>query len=126
MSAFTLRDAGPADIPAITAIYRHAVLHGTATFEVTPPDEAEMATRMQTLLTQGYPYIVAVSAAGEVVAYAYAGPFRTRPAYRWSVEDSIYIDPGHHGKGIGRALLTRLLELCTEKGFRQMLSLIHI
>ena len=59
MSAFTLRDAGPADIPAITAIYRHAVLHGTATFEVTPPDEAEMATRMQTLLTQGYPYIVA-------------------------------------------------------------------
>ncbi|SHJ03192.1 phosphinothricin acetyltransferase [Aureimonas altamirensis DSM 21988] len=124
MSAFTLRDAGPADIPAITAIYRHAVLHGTATFEVTPPDEAEMATRMQTLLTQGYPYIVAVSAAGEVVAYAYAGPFRTRPAYRWSVEDSIYIDPGHHGKGIGRALLTRLLELCTEKGFRQMIAVI--
>ncbi|WP_062226900.1 GNAT family N-acetyltransferase [Aureimonas frigidaquae] len=124
MSAFTLRDAQAADIAAITDIYRHAVLYGTATYELTPPDAAEMSSRMAALQTDGYPYIVAVSGSGETVAYAYAGPFRTRPAYRWSVEDSIYIHPDHQGKGIGRALLTRLVELCSERGFRQMVAVI--
>jgi len=124
MSAFTLRDAGLDDVPALRRIYEDAVLHGTATYELVPPDEAEMTARFRNLTGQGYPYIVAVDAQGEVVAYAYAGPFRARPAYRWSVEDSIYLAPEAQGKGMGTALLGRLLELCEEKGFRQMIAVI--
>jgi phosphinothricin acetyltransferase len=124
MSAFTLREAGLADIPALCRIYEHAVLHGTATYELVPPDETEMTARFLTLTRQDYPYIVACDGAGAVVAYAYAGPFRARPAYRWSVEDSIYLAPEAQGKGMGTALLGRLLELCEEKGFRQMIAVI--
>ncbi|MFD2238690.1 GNAT family N-acetyltransferase [Aureimonas populi] len=124
MSAFVLRPARSADIPAITEIYEHAVLHGTASFELTPPRETEMAARFDTLAGQGYPYIVACDTDGTVIAYAYAGPFRTRPAYRWSVEDSIYLAPAAQGRGIGTALLERLVELCEEAGFRQMIAVI--
>ena len=124
MSAFTLREATLADIPAICRIYEHAVLHGTATYELVPPDETEMTSRFLTLTRQGYPYLVACNAEGRVIAYAYAGPFRARPAYRWSVEDSIYLEPEAQGKGVGTAILSRLIELCQEKGFRQMIAVI--
>jgi phosphinothricin acetyltransferase len=124
MSAFTLRDAVIEDVPALRRIYEDAVLHGTATYELVPPDETEMATRFRNLTGQGYPYLVALDAEGAVVAYAYAGPFRARPAYRWSVEDSVYMLPEAKGKGIGTALLRRLVEVCEEKGFRQMIAVI--
>lgn len=124
MSAYALRDATSADIPAIAAIYRHAVLYGTASYELTPPDEAEMTRRQAALTAQGYPYIVAEDGSGLVLGYAYAGPFRARPAYRWSVEDSVYLAPEAQGYGVGRALLLRLVELCEEKGFRQMIAVV--
>jgi L-amino acid N-acyltransferase YncA len=124
MTAFTLRDAREDDAPALQRIYADAVLYGTATYEIVPPDASEMLNRWRTLTGQGYPYIVACDASGEVVAYAYAGPFRARPAYRWSVEDSIYIDPAAKGQGLGRILLERLVELSQELGFRQMIAVI--
>ena len=124
MSAIALRPAVAADIAAITRIYAHAVLNGTATYELDPPDEAEMLARFQGLTDKSFPYIVACDAHGDVVGYAYAGPFRTRPAYRWAVEDSVYTDPAVAGRGIGLALLTRLLELSQEAGFRQMIAVI--
>jgi L-amino acid N-acyltransferase YncA len=124
MSAHALREAVPSDVPRLTEIYAHAVLNGTASFELVPPTEAEMRARFETLTSQGYPYIVAVDGGGRVIGYAYAGPFRMRPAYRWSVEDSIYIAPEVQGRGVGRALLLRLLELCDAKGFRQMIAVI--
>ncbi|MBB3934032.1 GNAT family N-acetyltransferase [Aureimonas phyllosphaerae] len=124
MSAFTIRNATPADIPAITRIYEEAVLYGTATYELTPPDETEMAARMANTLRQDYPYFVACDRDGAVIGYAYAGPFRARPAYRWTVEDSIYLAPEAKGQGVGTALLRRLLDACQDKGFRQMIAVI--
>jgi len=123
MPAVSIRPASPADIPAITRIYAHAVQHGTASFELEPPDQAEMARRLHTLLDGGYPYIVA-EIGGVLVGYAYAGPYRPRPAYRYSVEDSIYIDPGALRKGVGRALLERLIVECERRGYRQMIAVI--
>lgn len=120
----SLRPATPADIPAITAIYRHSVLSGTASYEIAPPDETEMAQRMATILSQSYPYIVAEEDDGALLGYAYAGPFRTRPAYRWLVEDSIYLAADAQGKGVGKALLKALMEQCTTLGFRQMIAVI--
>jgi len=123
MPAVIVRLAAPADIPAITRIYRHSVEHGTASFELEPPDEAEMSRRLRTLLDGGFPYLVAEI--GDAVAgYAYAGPYRPRRAYRFSVEDSIYIDPAAQRKGVGRALLDRLIEECERQGFRQMIAVI--
>jgi L-amino acid N-acyltransferase YncA len=123
MPALSVRPATPADIPAITRIYAHSVRTGTASFELEPPDEAEMTRRMQTLLGGGYPY-VAAEIDGGLAGYAYAGPYRPRPAYRYSVEDSIYIDPSAQRKGVGRALLENLIEECTRRGFRQMIAVI--
>jgi L-amino acid N-acyltransferase YncA len=123
MSAVSTRPATPADIPAITRIYAHAVKHGTASFELEPPDEAEMARRMQSLLDGGYPYIVA-EIDNALAGYAYAGPYRPRPAYRFSVEDSIYIDPNAQRRGVGRVLLQCLIEECERRGFRQMIAVI--
>ncbi|KQT82242.1 GNAT family N-acetyltransferase [Aurantimonas sp. Leaf443] len=124
MSAIVLRPATPDDLPAITRIYADAVLNGTATFETVPPDEAEMGARMAAITAKGYPYIVAEDHHGAILGYAYANAFRTRPAYRWSVEDSVYIAPAAKGQGVGRRLLQRLLELCQEAGFRQMIAVI--
>ena len=123
MSAVSIRPATPADVPAITRIYAHAVKHGTASFELEPPDEAEMARRQCTLLDGGYPYIVA-EIDGALVGYAYAGPYRPRTAYRFSVEDSIYIDPLAQRRGVGRVLLEHLIEECERRGFRQMIAVI--
>lgn len=118
-----VRPATPADIPAITGIYAHAVRHGTASFEIEPPSEAEMAQRQKSLLDGRFPYLVAEDDGG-IAGYAYAGPYRTRPAYRWSVEDSIYVNPNAHRRGIGRALLERLIIESEQRGFRQMIAVI--
>jgi phosphinothricin acetyltransferase len=123
MSDVTIRPAGLADIPAITRIYAHAVRNGTATFELEPPDEAEMTRRMTALLDGNFPYLAADSG-GAIAGYAYAGLYRTRPAYRFTIEDSIYVDPNVHRRGVGRALLARLIEECETRGFRQMIAVI--
>ena len=124
MPNVTIRAAAAHDIAAITRIYAHAVEHGTASFEIEPPDEAEMARRRHALIDGGYPYLVAEADGGVVAGYAYAGPYRARPAYRWSVEDSVYIAPDGHRRGIGRALLARLIEDSERCGFRQMIAVI--
>lgn len=118
-----VRPATAADIPAITAIYRPAVLHGTASFEITAPDEAEMGRRMQALLDADFPYLVA-ELTGKVAGYGYLGAYRPRPAYAWSVENSIYVDPKMQRRGIGRALLSALIDQATARGFRQMIAVI--
>ena len=118
-----IRSASAGDVPAITRIYADAVLHGTASFEIEPPDEAEMARRQRALLDGGFPYLVA-ERDGAVVGYAYAGPYRSRPAYRFSVESSIYIARHVHRQGIGRALLEALIAEATARGFRQMIAVI--
>ena len=118
-----VRPSADADIPSIAAIYAHAVIHGVASFELEPPDEAEMARRRTALLAGGYPYLVA-EVGGAVAGYAYAGPYRTRPAYRATVEDSIYVAPSRQGCGVGRALLGALIRACAAEGFRQMVAVI--
>ena len=118
-----LRPAVPADVPAIQAIYAHHVLHGLATFEEEPPDAAEMARRMHDIVARGLPFLVA-EADGRLLGYAYAAPYRPRSAYRFSVEDSIYLDPAAMRRGIGRALLTRLIVESEAAGARQMLAVI--
>jgi L-amino acid N-acyltransferase YncA len=123
MSSVVVRPATPADVPAITRIYADAVTHGTASFELEPPDQTEMARRLQGLLDGGFPYLAA-EIDGALVGYAYAGPYRPRPAYRYSVEDSIYIDANARRKGLGRALLVRLIEDAEHRGFRQMIAVI--
>ena len=123
MTNIAIRAAEPGDIAAITRIYADAVLHGTASFELEPPDDAEMAHRQQALLTNGYPYLVA-ELAGTIAGYAYAGPYRARPAYKWTVEDSIYIGPKFHRRGIGARLLARLITDAERGGFRQMIAVI--
>jgi L-amino acid N-acyltransferase YncA len=119
----TIRPAAASDIAAITRIYAHAVIHGTASFEVDPPDETEMARRHHAIAGGGHPYLVAETD-GAVVGYGYAGPYRTRPAYHWTVEDSVYIAPDAYRQGIGRALLERLITESAQRGFRQMIAVI--
>src|ERR1700682_587432 len=123
MNDVRIRAATTADIAAITRIYAHAVDYGTASFELKPPDEAEMARRQQALLARNFPYIVA-ELAGAIAGYAYAGPYRDRHAYDWCVEDSLYIAPELHRRGIGRLLLTRLVVESEVRGFRQMIGVI--
>lgn len=121
--SLAIRPATLSDIPAITRIYAHAVKHGTASFELDPPDEAEMTRRMQALLDGKFPYFVA-EIGGAVAGYAYASLYRTRPAYRFTVEDSVYVTPDIHRRGVGKALLIKLIEACTALGYRQMLAVI--
>jgi len=118
-----IRPATTADIPAITRIYADAVIHGTATFELEPPSKAEMTKRMRALLDGKFPYFVA-EIDGVVAGYAYASLYRTRPAYRFTVENSVYVAPDMHRRGIGKALLEKLIEACTVLGFRQMIAVI--
>jgi len=118
-----IRPAKLSDIPEITRIYSHAVKHGTASFELEPPDAAEMRKRMEALFAGRFPYIVA-ELDGKVAGYAYASLYRTRPAYRFTVENSVYVTPELHRRGIGKILLMRLIEECTARGFRQMIAVI--
>ena len=118
-----IRPAAAADIGAITHIYADAVIRGTATFELEPPDEAEMARRLDALLVRTFPYLVADHAGG-VAGYAYAGPYRDRRAYDWCVEDSIYVAPQFHRQGIGVLLLAGLIAAAEARGFRQMIAVI--
>lgn len=112
-----------ADLPAIAAIYEQAVRFGTATFELIAPDLAEMTRRYRTLLDGGFPHLVATFE-GRVVGYAYAGPYRPRPAYRFTVENSVYLDPAVHRRGIGLRLMECLIAECDARGFRQMIAVI--
>ncbi len=118
-----LRAATASDISAITTIYAHAVCNGTASYELTPPDEAEMARRFTALAGGGYPYLVAEQA-GAVIGYAYASPFRPRPAYRFTVEDSVYLAPDMQGRAVGPRLMTRLIGELEGLGFRQVVAVI--
>jgi L-amino acid N-acyltransferase YncA len=118
-----IRPAISADLPAITEIYDHAVRYGTATFELNPPDLAEMTRRFDALIDSGFPYLVAVLE-GQVVGYAYAGPYRPRPAYRFTVENSLYLQPAIHRRGIGIQLLQGLIAECEARGYRQMIAVI--
>lgn len=119
----SVRPSRDEDLPAVVRIYAHAVLTGSASFELDPPDLAEMARRRAAVLSGGYPYLVAESE-GRILGYAYASAHRTRPAYRFTVEDSIYVDPDSLGRGVGRALLGRLIEDCEAGGWRQMVAVI--
>ena len=123
MNALLVRPVQQQDIAAITRIYAHAVLHGTASFETEPPDEADMGRRQNGLLAGGFPYLVG-ELDGTVVGYAYAGPYRARSAYRFTVEDSVYVAPQMHKQGVGRALLDSLLVEAGARGYRQMIAVI--
>lgn len=123
MPQLHIRPAALIDLPAITAIYRHAVLHGTATFELDPPDLAEMTRRYEALAAAGFPYLVAVME-DIAVGYAYAGPYRPRPAYRFTVENSVYLDPAAQGRRIGTRLMQDLIAACEDRGYRQMIAVI--
>ncbi|MEZ2129859.1 MULTISPECIES: N-acetyltransferase family protein [unclassified Sinorhizobium] len=122
--SITIRDASPADLPFITEIYRDSVLNGVASYEITPPSQEEMMKRFSANTGLGYPYIAALDEGGALLGYAYASAFRTRPAYRWLVEDSIYLAPASRGRGIGKLLLAGLIERCVALGFRQMVAVI--
>lgn len=116
-----LRDATPADAPAIAAVYRPAVETGTASFEEVAPDAEEMGRRLAAVLDRRLPWLVAEEDGG-VVGYAYASPFRERSAYRFTAEDSVYVAPGAQGRGVGRALLQALIERCSGRELRQMIG----
>jgi phosphinothricin acetyltransferase len=118
-----LRPATPDDLPQVTAIYAHHVLHGLASFELEPPSTAEMQGRYEKIVGGGYPYLVALDG-DTVLGYAYASQYRPRPAYRFTVEDSIYVAPAHAGRGIGKALLSQLIAECEARDYRQMLAVI--
>ena len=123
MSAPEIRPTLEADLPAITAIYEQAVREGTATFELEPPDLAEMTRRYRALIDGGYPYFLAVLD-NRIAGYAYAGAYRPRPAYRFTVENAIYLDPAIHRRGIGMRLMRRLIEESETRGYRQMIAVI--
>jgi len=118
-----IRPSRETDVVEITTIYGYHVLHGLASFEEVPPELDEIASRRREILAHGLPYLVA-ERSGRVLGYCYAGPYRTRSAYRFTVEDSIYIDQTEAGRGLGRALLAALLDRCTELGYRQMVAVI--
>jgi L-amino acid N-acyltransferase YncA len=118
-----VRDATDDDMVAVQAIYAPHVLHGLATFEETPPAVDEMRARRAAVTALGLPYLVA-TLDGRVVGYCYAGPYRPRPAYRHTVEDSIYVAADAAGRGIGSALLAELITRCEDGGWRQMLAVI--
>ena len=123
MPDLTIRPAALGDLPAITAIYAHAVSTGTATFELDPPDASEMTRRYRVLVDSNSPYLVA-TLGGDVAGYAYAGSYRPRPAYRFTVEDSIYLAPQNQQRGIGTKLLRELIAQSEARGYRQMIAVI--
>lgn len=120
----TVRDLRPADLPAVTRIYAHHVAHGTGTFDEVAPSLAEITEKYEAVRAAGLPWLVAEAEDGAVLGYAYAAPFRTRTAYRFTLEDSVYVDPGFPRQGAGRALLTELIARCEALGYRQLLAVI--
>ncbi|HTC33192.1 MAG TPA: GNAT family N-acetyltransferase [Bryobacteraceae bacterium] len=118
-----VRVATEDDVAQIAAIYAHHVLHGTATFEIDPPDIEEIARRRSEIEQAGLPFLVAASG-DRVLGYAYAGPYRPRPAYRYTVEDSIYIDPAEIGRGLGKLLMPALIAACEKAGSHQLIAVI--
>ncbi len=118
-----IRPSRDEDLDAITRIYGHHVLHGTGTFETTPPSLADMTSRRADVLAKGLPWLVAEDN-GQVLGFAYGNWFKPRPAYRFSVEDSIYMDPSAHRKGLGRALLAELLAVLERTGTRKVMAVI--
>ena len=120
----TVRAAVAGDLAAIAAIYTHHVETGLGTFELAAPDGAEMRRRWQDVVERGLPYLVAVLPERAVAGYAYASPYRARPGYRYTVEDSVYVDPDCTGQGAGRALLAALIAACAPLGYRQMVAVI--
>lgn len=123
MTALVIRDSRDEDVSAVHAIYAHHVRHGLGSFEEIPPDQAELARRRAEILGRDLPYLVATQD-DRIAGYAYASLYRTRSAYRFTLEDSIYVDAAHHGRGIGRRLLAALLERSTALGYRQMIAVI--
>jgi len=119
----SLRPATAADAPALAAVYGDACLHGVGTFEEVPPGVDEMAARLAAVVGRGLPYVLA-EIEGQVAGFAYAAPFRLRAAYRFTVEDSVYIHPDFKGRGVGRALLSRVLADCEALGLRQVIAVI--
>lgn len=119
----SIRPVDDADMAAIQAIYAHHVLHGLASWEETPPDLAEMIRRRNAIVADGYPYLTA-DAGGEVLGYAYVSKYRPRPAYRHTVENSVYVAEAAQRRGAGKALLAALIETCTAMGFRRMVAII--
>jgi phosphinothricin acetyltransferase len=118
-----IRHATEADIADIQSIYAYHVLNGTGTFEEEPPSVEEMLTRFKKVITQKCVWLVACDATG-VLGYGYYAPFRDRSAYRYTVEDSIYVREDVRGQGVGKALVTKLIELATAQGMRQMIAVI--
>ena len=123
LAGLQIRDASADDMIAVQAIYAQHVLHSSATFEEVPPPLPEMQARRERVLEQGLPYLVAVLG-GEVAGYCYASTFRPRVAYRYTIEDSIYLADGQAGKGLGKALLSALLARCEQGPWRQMVAVI--
>ena len=123
LNTLLIRDATLTDMFAVQALYAHYVLNELATFELVPPSLDEMCSRRQAILDSGLPYLVAVLN-GEIVGYAYAASYRPRPAYRYTVEDSVYLSPRQTGKGIGTALLTEVIRRCELGPWRQMVAVI--
>lgn len=123
LDALVIRDCREDDVVAITAIYRHAVETGFGTFEIVPPSETEMKTRRRVLVGSKFPYLVAESG-GEIVGFAYSSSYRQRSAYSKTVESSIYVRDGMHGRGIGSKLQAALIEQTAARGFRQMVAVI--
>jgi phosphinothricin acetyltransferase len=118
-----VRPAAPQDIPVIQSIYAHHVLHGLASFEEAPPTIEEMRRRFDEVTGQGLPYL-AVEAGGELLGYGYCSLYRTRSAYRYTLEDSVYVKDGSQGKGIGKSVLAELIARCTALGYRQIVAVI--
>lgn len=119
----TLREADEADLPAIAALYGREVREGTATFELQPPDAAEMGRRLAAVRRQGLPWLIA-EFDGVFAGYAYLSPFRPRPAYRYGVEGSIYVESHARGQGVGRALLEALIDRARDLGLRHVIGAI--
>ncbi|MCW2237782.1 GNAT family N-acetyltransferase [Azospirillum canadense] len=122
-SPLTLRDARVEDVPAFQRIYAHHVLHGVGTFEEEPPDAAEMDTRFRAITGAGLPWLVA-ERDGVVLGYAYGSAYHVRSAYRFTIQDSVYVAEEARGQGVGRAVLQALIDRCTDLGYRQMVALV--
>lgn len=120
----TIRAVTSADIDAITQIYSHYVLNSTVSFEETPPDYDEIKARIDKTKAADLPYLVAEDDSGAIVGYAYASPYRCRRAYRYTVEESVYVCPNAHGCGIGGMLIEHLVEACAAQGYQQMLAIV--